>query len=139
MNQPAVVVDASVLVARFRPADSGHQTARRLMGELQRSGTRLCFPSIALTEVASAIARGTGRTDLGLRALNRLQSWTQKSVRSVDQRLAERSAVLAANQRVRGCDAIYLAMAQDEGLPLLTFDREQRNRAPEDVRTVALD
>lgn len=139
MSGPAVVIDASVIVARLRPDDSGHLQARRIMGELRRGGTRLRFPAIALAEVASAVARGTGRTELGLRALTRLQSGPDTVARSVDQALAERSAVLAATQLVRGCDAVYLAMAQDEGLPLLTFDREQQMRAPEGVPMVPLD
>ena len=44
-----------------------------------------------------------------------------------------RAIVVASSKRIRGCDAIYVALAQHLGIPLISLDREQRERAPEDV------
>jgi SAM-dependent methyltransferase len=47
----------------------------------------------------------------------------------VDRVLSGLAARLAAECRLRGCDAIYAALARREGVPLVTWDEQQRNRA----------
>ncbi|MFB0535451.1 MAG: hypothetical protein ACETWR_10755 [Anaerolineae bacterium] len=36
---------------------------------------------------------------------------------------------LEVARRLRGCDAIYAALARREGVPLVTWDHQQRSRA----------
>lgn len=45
-------------------------------------------------------------------------------------------ALLAAECRLRGCDAIYAALARQEGMPLITWDEQQRERAAPVVETL---
>lgn len=47
--------------------------------------------------------------------------------------LAEASAEQALQQGLKGCDAVYVALARMISIPLITLDREQRERAPVDV------
>ena len=44
--------------------------------------------------------------------------------------LARLSANLAAQFRLRGADSVYVALARSLNMPLVTWDREQRARAP---------
>ena len=50
---------------------------------------------------------------------------------SVD--LGRLAAALASDYRIRGCDAIYVALARERGARLITLDRQQRDRVPPDV------
>lgn len=47
---------------------------------------------------------------------------------TVDAALAELGAVTASNFRLRGADALYVALAVRLGAPLITWDDEQRQR-----------
>ena len=44
------------------------------------------------------------------------------------------SVWVAAQQRLRGGDAVYLALATKDTAPLITLDAEMLKRAPEGVR-----
>jgi hypothetical protein len=47
----------------------------------------------------------------------------------VDEALGGMAAELAATHQIRGCDAVYVALAQQLAAPLVTLDGEQRQRA----------
>jgi len=47
---------------------------------------------------------------------------------SVSQAMAERAAIIAADHRIRGCDAVYVALADQRGDALVTLDRQQLDR-----------
>ena len=47
----------------------------------------------------------------------------------VDAELALPAAELASELRLRGADAVYVAMTHRLGVPLVTWDREQLERA----------
>jgi predicted nucleic acid-binding protein len=49
--------------------------------------------------------------------------------------LAERAAVIAADYRVRGCDSIYIALAEQLGEELITLDQQQLERGAMVVKT----
>ena len=47
----------------------------------------------------------------------------------VDRSLSDLAARLAAECRLRGCDATYVALAWRERVPLITWDKQQREKA----------
>ena len=47
---------------------------------------------------------------------------------SVAETLGDLAAGLAAKYRIRGCDAVYVALAQAQHAVLVTLDRQQRER-----------
>ena len=56
---------------------------------------------------------------------------------TVDGRLGQTAARLAAQCQLRGADAIYVATAQFLNIPLITWDRQQRERAASVIATRA--
>ena len=52
---------------------------------------------------------------------------------AVDVALGDLTAEIAAKQRIRGCDAVYVALAYVEQAVLVTLDGQQRERAPAGV------
>ena len=82
-----------------------------------------------LPEVAGAIARRTGDARLARRAMDRLLRLANLRLIPLDRVLAGSAASLAAGLKLRGADAVYVAVAQLLDLPLVTLDREQLARA----------
>jgi predicted nucleic acid-binding protein len=123
------VVDASVWVSRLVLQDAFHQASRRWLDEYTAGGGVLVVPVLLLPEVAGAIARRTGDPRLGRRAVDGLLRLPVLRVVPLDRHLGEESARLAADLSLRGADAVYVGVARQLGIPLVTWDQEQQGRA----------
>lgn len=123
------VIDASVYVALLNNNDSEHGRSVRWMLNIRAAGEKVYAPNILLAEVCAAFSRVTGDSAKATAVLNRLRSSTVITLLPVTRTLAVRSAAIALHCRIRGCDAIYVAVAEQVGHPLVTLDRQQRERA----------
>ncbi len=121
-------VDASVFLNAFNPYEAGHEESRRLLAWMQDEAVPIIVPTLLLPEVAAAIGRGRGDTDLARRFATRLRQLPHLVLVPVDETLAVQAAVVAAQHRLRGSDAVYAAVARRFGSTLVTLDQEQRNR-----------
>lgn len=92
-------------------------------------------PGLLLPEVTGALARRTGQTRLSNRASELLQRHPNSRLAIIEVDLAVSAAELSASLRVRGADAFYLALADKLGTPLVTWDKEQRERGGVRVET----
>ena len=130
------VVDASVWVSRFLPSDVQHQPSRRWLGERIEGGELLTAPAILLPEIGGAIARRTGNSGIAAEVFSLLLSLSNLRLVPVESDLARTSAQLASDLRLRGADALYVALASILNFPLVTWDREQRDRSGAIISTL---
>jgi predicted nucleic acid-binding protein len=130
-----IVVDASVWVSRFSIDDHQHAASRAWLDRYLLGNGHVTCPVLVLAEVAGGIARRTGRARLAERAVNDLLSLSGVRLARLDFSLAAEAARLATSLRLRGADATYVATAHRLGIPLITWDREQRERAASVIPT----
>jgi len=124
-----VVIDASVYVSCLQQQDVRHaESVRFLETVMGRSLPALC-PEILLPEVAAAVARGLDDAELAQRAAEHLRVLPGHQFVAVDRSLGRLATRLAAGCRLRGCDAVYVALAQREGARLITWDEQQKEKA----------
>lgn len=127
------VIDASVHVADARPQEPRHAEARALLSRIAREGWQVILPTVCMAEIAAAISRGAGQPDLARRLVAALRRIPHFEWVAVDERLGELAAELAAEHQIRGYDAVYVALAQQRGATLISLDRQQRERVPQNV------
>ena len=124
-----MIVDASVWVAGVLKEDAHHQVSLAFMHRFVKERQIATVPLLLWPEIAGAVARRTGDTDRGLKAVGLItaQAW----VRGVplDASLASEAMRLAAKLRLRGADAVYVALAATSREPLITLDTEMLERA----------
>lgn len=130
-----IVVDASVWVSRFLPDDTFHQSSRTWLLETTTAGKALVAPTIMLAELAGSIARRTGNDQLGYQIVQQIRQLPSLQLIAVDDGLGELAAQIASTYRLRGADAVYLAVAQRLQIPMVSWDREQLERAAALVKT----
>lgn len=118
------VVDASVWVSRFLPSDTFHQTSLNWLEERATSGELVSAPALLLVEVAGAVARRTASPQAGANAARLVQRLPNSRLVPMNAPLVRLSTELAADRRLRGADAFYVALAHGLGLPLVTWDGE---------------
>ena len=123
------VVDASVWVSRLVPQDVHHLISRQWLERQVARDELLVAPILLLAEVAGAISRRTREPEQARRAVEILLRVPGLRLVSVDPPLGREAARLAADLHLRGADAVYVAVAHTLGLPLITWDIEQRERA----------
>jgi predicted nucleic acid-binding protein len=124
------VIDASVHVADARPQEPHHIEARTLLAWMAAENHPVYLPEVVLAEIAAAISRGTGQIALALRLAAALRRVPHFQFVPVEQTLGDLAAEIAAHYQIRGCDAVYAALAQQQGAILITLDRQQRERLP---------
>jgi predicted nucleic acid-binding protein len=126
-----MIVDASVWVARFLDADKHHAVAMACITTLLERNSRLVIPVLAWPEVAGAIARRTGTAKDGQDAVDIIRALRWIESVPMDQSLAHEAAKIASSRRLRGADAVYVALAVACKEPLITLDTEMLERARE--------
>jgi predicted nucleic acid-binding protein len=130
-----IVVDASVWVSRLIATDTHHDPSRVWMEDAAARDEQFVAPVILLPEVAGALSRRAADPAVGERVVEVLLRVPGLRLVSIDGRLGQEAARLAARHRLRGADAVYVATASTLNLPLVTWDAEQRDRTEGLIQT----
>jgi predicted nucleic acid-binding protein len=120
-----IVTDASIWVSIAYYNDIHRQATRVWLNEYLATNRGITAPTLLIAEVGGAVARRTGKSQFGHNAVKALTSHGFLRLIPIDQRLAATAAELAADYRLRGADALYVALAYSLDVPLLTWDQEQ--------------
>lgn len=128
-------IDASVFGNGVFPDEPGHETSKALLSQVQVQEAPIVVPALILVEVAALIARRLDDSDLARRFYRNLVALPNMTLIGMTRKLAESAADLAARHRLRGADAVYVAVALRYGATLITLDREQRERTEGVVRS----
>ncbi len=131
-----VVVDASVFVSRLFEHDVHHDPSARWFEDREREGGLFVVPAILPAEVAGAVRRRLDDGSVARRIVVWLMRLPALRVVTLDRRVGEQIAQLAADLGLRGADASYVAVARMLGLPLVTWDQDQSRRAEGTVATL---
>jgi predicted nucleic acid-binding protein len=129
-----VVVDASVWIRVLVSQDVHHVIRRQWRRQWVDDGGTFVLPLLLLPEIAGAVTRRTGNATLGDQAVTTLRRNPVIRFVPLDEQLARLAARHAAAFPLKGSDAVYTALAERFGLPLVTWDHEQLTRAAGRIR-----
>lgn len=124
-------IDASVFVNAFNPRERGHSESLQILAAVQERGDLIIVPTLLVAEIASAVARAADDSVGALEYANAVAALPQLTLVSLTPAMAGRAAELAATHRLRGADAVYLAVAQRYATTLISRDDEQLARGAE--------
>ncbi len=128
-----LVVDASVWVARLIAQDAFHDLSRHWLDAQRDQGVQFVAPTLLLVEVAAAISRRTGDSELAKKATEALENLPDLRLVEMDQSVVQTAVRAGADLGVRGADALYIAISQQLTLPLATLDTDQSERGSQVV------
>jgi predicted nucleic acid-binding protein len=123
------VVDSNIFVGGLDPKDALHQECLPVVEHIVTGEIEALCPVLVLVETTCALRRRT-TVELALNvkeALARLPSilWLD-----INTDIAEMACALGIRTGLRGGDALVLQVAEQYGVPLVTMDREIREKAP---------
>lgn len=122
-------IDASVIINSELDGEKFHEHSARLMVKIREKGITIIVPEIILPEISSAISRGTDDTEKPLESVEELKQIPNIVFIPIDRELTDNASRLAAEYRLRGCDAIYVAVASMFSARLISLDKQQSERA----------
>lgn len=131
-----MVVDASVWVSCLVAQDAHHLASRQWLHKHLAEDGSLVVPTLVLAEVAGAIARRTGASELGHQAAGEILRAPGLRLVALDPELGTEAARAAAHFQIRGADAVYVAVARALNIPLLTWDQELQGRVREFIEVL---
>src|SRR5439155_4609959 len=125
---PSVVVDASVWASLLMPPDSNHAASLSWSSRYVTAGGLIIVPEFMLVELAAALVRQTNQPTTVKQIVRGLYQGVLK-IQPVDTNLLRVALDLAADLRLKGADAIYVALGHQLGVPLVSWDKEQLQRS----------
>lgn len=132
----SVVIDASVFVAASRPSEAHYLESLEFLERLRSEGETVFCPVLVLAECSGAIARTTQSSSLAARIVLLIGEMQNLQLIAVTLPLARQASVLAGAHRLRGADAVYVAVASEFKATLVTWDDEMLERTPQEVSAI---
>lgn len=129
-------IDASVHINALNPREVGSAESQLCLHRLVAMRQPLFSPTLLLVEVAAAIARVLDDADIALELTRGIQALPWQLWIPLDNAVAEMAAQLGAQARLRGADAVYVAIARHYGATLITRDQQQLDRLAALVRVM---
>lgn len=132
---PKVVVDASIWVSFFLGSDANYAPSSHWIKSFIDSKGTFVEPSFLQIELAAATTRATGNPFTSMLALGQLAHTSNIVFMPMDELFIEAAIEIATHLRLRAGDAIYAALAYQQGVPLVSWDKEQLDRASRIIST----
>jgi predicted nucleic acid-binding protein len=123
-----MVIDASVWVSFYVQQDINYAVTHAWLTKVLSAGVPIAAPILLLSEVGGAIARRLDRPEIGNRVVNQLLSIPSLRLVSIDHNLGINAGKIAAKYKLRGADAMYVTVAAEVNIPLVSWDKEHLNR-----------
>jgi len=117
-----------VFVNAFNAHERGHSESLQILATIHQRGDPVIVPTLLVAEIASAVARATDDRAGALRYAAATAELPNLTLVAFTSALARGAAELAATHRLRGADAVYLAVARRYATGLISRDEEQLRR-----------
>ena len=124
-----VIIDASVWVSQLKPQDVNSDASRSWVEQFTVMGGILVATDFLSLEVAAAISRSTGDFLLAKEAVRKLYDFVALKLLPLDEALIKSAIDVATDLQLRAGDAIYVALAHQLNIPLVSWDKEQLQKA----------
>jgi predicted nucleic acid-binding protein len=123
-----LTVDANVFISAASASEADAAISKTFIRRVSLQSMPLYCPTLLLPEVAAGIARPTGNIILAKQVASDIARLPSLVCVELDELRADLAADAAITCRLRGADAVYVAVAQEYGTTLITWDQELLTR-----------
>lgn len=117
------------------PPEINHITSSLWVERFTDQGGLLVPPSFFLIEVAAGVSRQTKQPNVSKKAIEDLNNSNVIQFISLDEVLTQAAIDVATTLQLRAGDAIYVALARQLNIPLISWDKEQLQKASTIITT----
>ncbi|NOT62302.1 MAG: type II toxin-antitoxin system VapC family toxin [Acidobacteria bacterium] len=131
-----LAIDANVFVSAANASEPQHAGSLRFLHEVRNRAVAVFCPTLILPECSAAISRPTGSAALAAALVTQIQQWPALQLISLNLALAQRAAAITGAQKLKGADAVYVALTEAHADTWITWDKELLQRGPAIVPTL---
>lgn len=134
-----LTLDTSIFIAAIRTAEEKHALCKKLVQIIGDGGYEVIEPYTVLVEVGAAVKRRFGSSDAANAAVENLLLIEAITFEELVKYRAEEAAQIAAQNGLRGMDAVVVQIAKENNSSLVTLDEEMAERAGKMVAVAAVE
>lgn len=127
------VIDSNIFISSLDPKDIFHDECYPIFEKILTFEIEALCPAIVLVEVVCVIRRRTNSEKLAVAVYKNLSQIPAINWLDINLEVAQRASFLGAKTGLKGADTIVLQVAEQYGIPLLTKDRELKQKAPKGI------
>jgi predicted nucleic acid-binding protein len=128
-------LDASVIVSSQLKKEVFYFQSKRFLERVKREKIKIFLPEIVIPEIISGVFRGTQNKKLTLEFVSLLRELPNFLFIPVDAKLSNLAGSIITETGLKANDAIYVALAYDYDLELITLDKDQLEKGKKFVKT----
>ena len=128
-----LVVDSNIFISSLDPKDIFHSDCYSIFERMVNFDIEALCPALVLVETTCVIRRRTNSEDAARAVYKSLSSLPSINWFDITLAVAERACLLGTRTGLKGGDAIVLQVAEEYGIPLLTKDKEMKDKAPSGI------
>lgn len=128
-----LVIDSNIFISSLDPQDIFHSECHPIFDRVLAFEIEALCPVLVLVETTCVIRRRTNSEEISRNVFKNLSSVPSINWFDITVAVAERARMLGATTGIKGGDAIVLQVAEEYGIPLLTKDKEIRDKAPSGI------
>lgn len=118
-------IDASVIIGAASPKEPYFSQSKGFLAQIREKDLKVFLPEIIIPEIASGLLRAIKNPRFAHKLALSLRTVPNFSFVTVDSRIADLASWVICKTGLKGADAIYVALAFDYNLELITLDKEQ--------------
>ncbi len=127
-------IDASVIVNSQLEREPYYSQSKAFLIMVKEKNLKVFLPEIVIPEITSGILRATMDDNFAFQFANNLRSISNFPFVPVDSKLANLASWIICKTKLKSADAIYIALAFDYNLELVTLDKEQLEKGKKFVK-----
>lgn len=128
-------IDASVILSAVKGTELHSEKSKQFLDTIIHEGQKVFFPEIVVPEIASGFIRATDNKILVAHFVENLRNISNFSFVPVDGNLSNLTVEVILRTHLRGSDALYVALAYEYNLILVTLDEEQLQKGASLIST----
>lgn len=127
-------LDASVIISAASPKEPYFYKSKGFLTQIRERDLKVFLPEIIIPEVTSGLLRAIGDSKIVYELALSFRSIPNFSFVTVDSRLANLASWVICQTGLKASDAIYVALAFDYNLELITLDKQQLEKGKKLVK-----
>jgi predicted nucleic acid-binding protein len=127
------VIDSNILVSSLDPKDTFHAECYPILEKMLNFEVEGLCPSLVLIEVTCVLRRRTNSESLAIAVYKNLAQLPGINWLDITLEVAERASMIGSRTGLKGGDVIVLQVAEQYGIPVLTKDKEIKQKAPKGI------
>jgi len=128
-----LVIDSNVFVSGLDPRDKFHAECYPIIEKILTFEIEALCPALVLVEVVCVLRRRTNSETLAIAVYKNLSQLPAINWLDINLEVVQRASLLGAKTGLKGADTIVLQVAEQYGIPLLTKDKEIKQKAPKEI------